>query len=199
MSLNHLPASSSAPRKNPLPRALLAALAIALTACDKPQAPVAPEAPAPKAPTGRLVEAQVGTTVEQRQALVQEVMQTTLGTEGDFYSRGFPNTREDIAHGSVIELRTWFGPLRGVNIVTAKQEKDGKTWRHEMVDADKDGDVDFSHRMLSWPVQRNDMSPPMMHSEINTTIDPGVQDDFATALQTALGVLKHEATLQPKK
>ncbi len=75
-----------------------------------------------------------------------------------------------------------------MHVVTAKKEG-GKTYRQESVDHNKDGNVDFSDSTVSWPVKRDDMSPPMTHFESDRAINPGVQDDFATALQTALHFL----------
>lgn len=200
MSLEQLPVSSSAPRKNPLSRAFLMTFAMALMACDKPSTPVAaPEAPAPKAPSALLADTLVGTTVEKRQALVQEVLQKTLGETGwDFYTRGFTYTHQDLKNGVVTELETWFGPLRGINIVTAKQEG-GKTLTHTMSDYQGDGIPDFSDRTTSWLVKKDDMSPPVTRFVSDRFIDPGVQDDYATALRTALRVLDEEKELKQKK
>jgi hypothetical protein len=85
-----------------------------------------------------------------------------------------------------------------MHVVTAKKEE-GKTYRQELVDHNKDGIVDFSDRTVSWPIKKDDMSPPMTHFESDRTIDPGVQDDFATALDTALHFLDEEKKLKQKK
>lgn len=200
MSINQLPESSSAPRRNLLPHKILLALTLALAACDKPhsvQPELAPaEAPA-KAPTGAITNTLLETSPELRLDLVQRVIAETLGAGGDFYTRGFARDAGHPSSWHVHQLDVGFGPQRGIHVVTA-QKKKGKTYRQEFGDHDKDGNVDFSESSVSWSIKKHDLGTPMTHTQKDNRITPEIQDDYATALKQALVVLKAEKEAKQK-
>lgn len=197
MSLDHLPTSSSRPRRALLPQALMVSLAMALAACgDKPSAPVAaPEVPS-RAPTGTIDETLTNVTFEARQALVQQIYEATLGaTGGDFYTRRFDADPDRPKDWRIHQLDVGFGPQGGVHVVTVKQEGQ-KTWVNDMLDANGDGLVDSVESSTSWPLKTEGTATPMMRFEKSYVVSNRTLDNFASALRQALRVLEEEKKTQ---
>lgn len=80
MSLHQLPESVSAPHSALIPASLIAALSLALAACDKSETPSSNSVATPSivVPTGTLDTLSTDSTRESRQAVIGEIIRLAL-------------------------------------------------------------------------------------------------------------------------
>ncbi len=197
MSLNHLPESSSSPRRRLLSPKLLLAFTLALAACDKPHT-VQPESAQVKAPTGAITDMLVDDISDDaRKDFAQSLVAETLGTTGgDFYQRGFLRDPAKPSAWHVNELAVGFGPTRGTHIVTVKKEGD-TTYVNDMVDWNNDGNPDEVSISKSSPVPGSDGK--MTHIDTSFVVDEAAQKNYTLAVLQALTVLEGEKDMNTKQ
>jgi hypothetical protein len=197
MSLNQLPESSDAPKGNILSHSLLMALALALSACDKPHT-AQPEAAPAIAPTGAITDMLFdGLPDDIRRDFAQRLIAETLGTTGgDFYQRGFSRDPENASAWHIHELATGFGPSRGTHIVTVKREGE-TTHVNDMADWNNDGIPDEVSLAVSSPVPGSEGK--MMHRDTSFVVDGDAKTNYISAVCQALAVLEAEKDAKEKE
>jgi hypothetical protein len=138
------------------------------------------------------VETLTDTTLATRHALARKVYEETLGTTGgDFYQRGFPHDPEHPTDWHIHQLDVGFGPQGGIHIVTVKQEG-VKMHVKKIVDDNGDGLVDEFTLSTNWPIETN-TEAIMVRSEVRSrVVGNRAYDDYASAMEEALRVLKEE-------
>ncbi len=203
MSLNQLPESSPAtPRRSLLLVWRVAALSLALVACDKPASSetssagaVAAEVQKREVPSS-VVESGKHSTTEERMLVITDIIRLMIGNqkreENTMYTHHFTPDTARADQWQLRQLDVGFGTNDGIHLILVRQE--GETKQHwEMVDIFTKGDIAFSDNTTTAPTSPEN-GTPMMRVDTDRTVDAATQDTYGAALAQAKVILEAEVT-----
>lgn len=200
--------ASSQSRRSLLPAWLVATIALALAACDRPSSSaqsfsasstVAAEVQKLEIPSS-VIDVNDHSTTEERLLMIAEITSLITGNqkrEGNAMHTYY--FKPDAARADQWQLRqldVGFGTNDGIRVVLDKQ--DGKTnWRWEMVDIFTKGDIAFSDNTTTTPTKPVE-GTPMTHFDTDRTVDDTTQDIYGAALKQAEAIIEAKVANEGK-